>query len=77
MPKVRSELEEMKSGTKYICSNEDCDFSISKKDMNIQNLRGTTREIPWHSAVCMKEELWFKEALLEKPLSLGERHLGT
>jgi tetratricopeptide (TPR) repeat protein len=64
-PKCQSELDEFKG--KFVCSNEECDFSLSKAKF-------TQSKLPWYTRLCQDNTLWQKEVFEEYPSIIAHEY---
>ncbi len=66
-PRCGCALEESKSGTKYICTNDDCTFLVKKADFQGE-------EKPWTVRLCDDQSLWCQEAFETYPSIIAHEY---
>ncbi len=72
-PKCGSELESFKR--KFVCSHEECDFSISQaKFPGLLETSEPPASIPWCRCLCQDERLWQKEAFEAYPSVIAHEY---
>lgn len=74
-PKCQSELDEFKG--KFVCSHEDCDFSLNKTQFYQRYSPEVENEFvqrPWFKRLCCDETLWQKEVFETYPCIIAHEY---